>query len=61
MKKIFLMTLAVVLLVAGACNRHKTPVRIPEVSGHRGANCIAPENTLASADSCIKYGIPGME
>lgn len=33
----------------------------PAVSGHRGANCIAPENTLASADSCIKYGIDVME
>lgn len=30
-------------------------------SGHRGANAIAPENTMASADSCIKYGIDYME
>ena len=33
----------------------------PLVSGHRGANDIAPENTMASADSCIKYGIEIME
>ena len=36
-------------------------LRLPDVSGHRGANCIAPENTMASADSCIKYGIQWME
>ena len=35
--------------------------KYPVVSGHRGANCIAPENTMASADSCIRYGIPFME
>lgn len=33
----------------------------PLVSGHRGANDIAPENTMASADSCIKYGIEIMD
>lgn len=33
----------------------------PQVSGHRGANDIAPENTLASADSCIRWGIEVME
>lgn len=33
----------------------------PLVSGHRGANDIAPENTLASADSCIRYHIDVME
>ena len=61
MKKILIMTFAAAILVAGCCTKNKTAVRIPEVSGHRGANCIAPENTLASADSCIKYGIPWME
>lgn len=35
--------------------------KLPQVSGHRGANCIAPENTMASADSCIKYGVDVME
>lgn len=59
MKKILTITLAATLMIAG-CGQKKT-VRIPEVSGHRGANCIAPENTLASADSCIKYGIQWME
>lgn len=33
----------------------------PLISGHRGANFIAPENTLASADSCIRLGIDVME
>ncbi|MCM1177594.1 MAG: glycerophosphodiester phosphodiesterase family protein [Bacteroides sp.] len=33
----------------------------PLVSGHRGANCIAPENTMASLDSCIRYGVDVME
>ena len=43
----------------GACKSE--PIRLPELSGHRGADCIAPENTLASADSCIKYKIDFME
>ena len=34
---------------------------MPMISGHRGANAIAPENTLASADSCAKYGIDYIE
>ena len=46
-------------LSVGACK--SDPVRLPELSGHRGADCIAPENTLASADSCIKYKIDFME
>lgn len=33
----------------------------PKVSAHRGAAYIAPENTLAALDSCIKYGIDYME
>ena len=40
------------------CNE-KVPY--PQISGHRGANFIAPENTLASADSCIRLGIDVME
>lgn len=35
--------------------------KVPAASGHRGANTIAPENTMASADSCIKYGIGNIE
>lgn len=67
MKKILYIALA--LLSLCAC-RHKEPqVQLlpseergyPLVSGHRGANCIAPENTMASADSCIRYGIDVME
>lgn len=33
----------------------------PQVSAHRGAAYIAPENTMAALDSCIKYGIDYME
>ncbi len=33
----------------------------PQLSGHRGAPYIAPENTLASVDSCILYGIEFVE
>lgn len=36
-------------------------VSYPKISGHRGANFIAPENTLASADSCIRLGVDVME
>lgn len=41
------------LLVVG-CGHGRT---FPKLSGHRGACFIAPENTLASIDSCIKYGV----
>ncbi len=30
-------------------------------SAHRGAATIAPENTMASVDSCIKYGVGNIE
>lgn len=33
----------------------------PQVSAHRGAAYLAPENTLAALDSCVKYGIDYME
>ena len=46
---------ALVLLVVG-CNS-KPNLKYPEISGHRGAENIAPENTMASLDSCIKYNI----
>ncbi len=32
-----------------------------KLSGHRGAECVAPENTMASVDSCIKYGVDFIE
>ena len=58
--KIFsIVVYAFLALWMGACKSE--PVRLPELSGHRGADCIAPENTLASADSCIKYKIDFME
>lgn len=55
---------AIILIVDGkklSQSAETSSVKLPVISGHRGANCIAPENTMASADSCIKYGIPFME
>lgn len=46
-------------LSVGVCK--SGPVRLPELNGHRGTDCVTPENTLASADSCIKYRIDFME
>lgn len=54
----YLMAAAAVSVLFVAC-REKTPY--PQISGHRGANFIAPENTLASADSCIRLGVDVME
>ncbi|WP_455584089.1 glycerophosphodiester phosphodiesterase family protein [Bacteroides sp.] len=42
------------LLLFEGCGHEKS---LPKLSGHRGARFIAPENTLASIDSCIKYKI----
>lgn len=54
---------AIILIVDGKkpSEAEEASAKLPVISGHRGANCIAPENTMASADSCIKYGIPFME
>lgn len=49
------------LLCVGCINQYTAPSKIPMTNGHRGANAIAPENTMASADSCIKYGVDYME
>lgn len=54
----YLMAAAAVSVLFITC-REKTPY--PQISGHRGANFIAPENTLASADSCIRLGVDVME
>ena len=51
--------LAILALLGAAIGCHQYPY--PAISGHRGANFIAPENTLASADSCIRYGVDVME
>lgn len=45
-------------LIVSSCERVKG---FPLVSGHRGGMSIAPENTLAATDSCIKYKINYME
>lgn len=50
--------LSTLILIASSCHQ---PTSYPQISGHRGANFIAPENTLASADSCIRLGIDVME
>lgn len=60
MKKL-LLTLFATALLCTACSRQTASIKIPMTSGHRGADAIAPENTMASADSCIKYGIDYME
>lgn len=45
-------------LLATSC---KETTKFPLVSGHRGGMVLAPENTLAAADSCIKYKVDYME
>ena len=60
---------AISLLLLSSCSSSYNASKLPRsegrgyplVSGHRGANCIAPENTFASVDSCIRYGIDIME
>lgn len=60
-KKIFLSILLISFIstpfLLNACKK----VSLPLVSGHRGVMTIAPENTLASEDSCIRYKIDYME
>lgn len=53
----------IIILSTVSCGvqRYTSDRKLPEISGHRGANDIAPENTMASADSCIRYGIDVME
>lgn len=60
------LSLASLVMILGSCGTTSSlPYRqrggYPLVSGHRGANCIAPENTMASLDSCIRYGVDVME
>ena len=61
MKRTIIAALTVAALFGGCVCGGRQARKLPEVSGHRGANAIAPENTLASADSCIKYGVQWME
>lgn len=58
-KSIIITAITGLVLLAGGCR--DSSVKPPILSGHRGASYIAPENTLAAADSCIKYGIGFME
>ncbi len=57
----FLLCVAVAAVTSCGTARYISNSTLPEISGHRGANDIAPENTMASADSCIRYGIDVME
>lgn len=55
-RKTLLLTLALGFIAFVSCT-NETAVVSPAISGHRGARLIAPENTMASIDSCAKYGI----
>lgn len=57
-KVILTLLLAGMAVLPGACLPDNGG---PLVSAHRGAAYLAPENTLAALDSCIKYGIDYME
>ncbi len=59
--KNILVCIALLSLAGCGASKHVSNNSLPEISGHRGANDIAPENTMASADSCIRYGIDVME
>ena len=61
MKKPVLALLSIILLTAGCSQRPAATTKIPLTSAHRGAATIAPENTMASVDSCIKYGVGNIE
>lgn len=61
MKRLLYILFAIILLGSGCTQRRTTPAKIPMTSAHRGASAIAPENTMAAVDSCIKYGVGNME
>lgn len=48
------------LLCLTACGGGKS-TQLPKISAHRGLSSVAPENTLAALDSCIKYKVEYME
>lgn len=56
--KVIITLLAGMMALLGACLADNGG---PQVSAHRGAAYLAPENTLAALDSCVKYGIDYME
>ncbi len=61
MKNLLYTLFALCLLTASHMPQNTRLTKIPLTSGHRGANAIAPENTMASTDSCIKYGTGNIE
>ena len=46
-----------VLQLSMVLSCRKQPHPYPAISGPRGADFIAPENTLASLDFCIRLGV----
>ncbi len=58
LRLLFTIFTCTVLLVS--CQRAES-VGYLKLSGHRGAECVAPENTMASVDTCIKYGVDFIE
>lgn len=61
-KSLLMSTVIILITACGPAAKFPSETRgYPLVSGHRGANCIAPENTMASLDSCIRYGVDVME
>ncbi len=61
MKNVIYILFVMGLLAAGCTRRTSPSAKVPLASGHRGTTAIAPENTMASADSCIKYEAGNIE
>ncbi len=53
----FILLAVVGLSKVACCSDASVEVKRPEMSGHRGVPTIAPENTMASLDSAIMYGV----
>ncbi|MFR9503415.1 MAG: glycerophosphodiester phosphodiesterase family protein [Rikenellaceae bacterium] len=52
-----LFVVALSLSKVSCCGKVESEVKHPILSGHRGTAIIAPENTMASIDSSILYGV----
>ena len=57
MKKKYLLILAIGLLIASCTGQEQ---RL-EIVVHRGANKLAPENTMAATKKCIELGVEYVE